>query len=52
MFKIVIDYPTEAEETDIVSTTTGAEIPELETTLSGHTIVALHNIVRRVPARR
>ena len=50
MFKIVIDYPTEAEETDIVSTTTGVEIPELETTLSGHTIVALHNIVRRVPA--
>ena len=26
------------------------EIPDLETTLSGHTIVALHNIVRRVPA--
>ena len=50
MFKIVIDYPTEVEETDIVSTTTGVEIPELETTLSGHTIVALHNIVRRVPA--
>ena len=50
MFKIVIDYPTEVEETDIVSATTGAEIPELETTLSGHTIVALHNIVRRVPA--
>ena len=50
MFKIVIDYPTEAEETDIVSSTTGAEIPELETALSGHAIVALHNIVRRVPA--
>ncbi|MDE0015865.1 MAG: MoxR family ATPase [Candidatus Poribacteria bacterium] len=50
MFKIVIDYPTETEETDIVSATTGAEIPELETALSGHAIVALHNIVRRVPA--
>ena len=50
MFKIVIDYPTETEETDIVSATTGAEIPELESTLSGHAIVALHNIVRRVPA--
>ena len=50
MFKIVIDYPTEAEETDIVSSTTGAEIPELETALSGQAIVALHNIVRRVPA--
>ena len=41
MFKIVIDYPTEAEETDIVSATTGAEIPELETELSGSAIVAL-----------
>ena len=50
MFKIVIDYPTEAEETDIVSATTGAEIPELESALSGQAIVALHNIVRRVPA--
>ncbi|MCY3722745.1 MoxR family ATPase [Candidatus Poribacteria bacterium] len=50
MFKIVIDYPTEAEETDIVSATTGAEIPELDTLLSGHVIVALHDIVRRVPA--
>ena len=50
MFKIVIDYPTETEETDIVSATTGAEIPELDTLLSGHVIVALHDIVRRVPA--
>jgi MoxR-like ATPase len=50
MFKIVIDYPTETEETDIVSATTGAEEPELETALSGDAIVALHKIVRRVPA--
>ena len=50
MFKIVIDYPTETEETDIISATTGAEEPELETALSGDAIVALHKIVRRVPA--
>jgi MoxR-like ATPase len=50
MFKIVIDYPTENEETDIVAATTGADIPELETALSGEAIVALHKIVRRVPA--
>ena len=50
MFKIVIDYPTENEETDIVTATTGAKIPELETALSGEAIVALHKIVRRVPA--
>ncbi len=50
MFKIVIDYPAEDEEVDIISTTTGAEVPELETALSGEAIVALHQIVRRVPA--
>ncbi len=50
MFKIVIDYPTEDEEVNIISSTTGAEEPELETALSGEAIVALHQIVRRVPA--
>lgn len=50
MFKIVIDYPAEDEEVEIISTTTGAEIPELETALSGEAIVSLHQIVRRVPA--
>ncbi len=50
MFKIVIDYPSEDEEVDIISSTTGAEEPELETALSGEAIVALHQIVRRVPA--
>lgn len=50
MFKVVIDYPTEAEETSIVSATTGAEEPVLESALSGEAIVALHQIVRRVPA--
>lgn len=50
MFKIVIDYPAEDEEVEIISTTTGAEEPELETALSGEAIVSLHQIVRRVPA--
>ena len=50
MFKIIIDYPTEDEEVNIISATTGAEEPELETALSGEDIVALHQIVRRVPA--
>ncbi len=50
MFKIVIDYPTEEEEVNIISATTGADEPELETALSGEAIVALHQIVRRVPA--
>ena len=50
MFKIVIDYPAEEEEVNIISATTGADEPELETALSGDAIVALHQIVRRVPA--
>lgn len=50
MFKIVIDYPAEEEEVNIITATTGAEEPELETALSGEAIVALHQIVRRVPA--
>ncbi|RKU14825.1 AAA family ATPase [Candidatus Poribacteria bacterium] len=50
MFKIVIDYPAEEEEVNIISATTGADEPELETALSGEAIVALHQIVRRVPA--
>ena len=50
MFKIVIDYPAEDEEVNIISSTTGAEEPELETALSGDAIVSLHQIVRRVPA--
>lgn len=50
MFKIVIDYPAEEEEINIISATTGADEPELETALSGEAIVSLHQIVRRVPA--
>ncbi|MDE0088210.1 MAG: MoxR family ATPase [Candidatus Poribacteria bacterium] len=50
MFKIVIDYPAEEEEVNIISATTGADEPELETALSGEAIVSLHQIVRRVPA--
>lgn len=50
MFKIVIDYPAEEEEVNIISATTGADEPELETALSGEAIVSLNQIVRRVPA--
>ena len=46
MFKIVIDYPSEDEEVDIIAATTGADEPELETALSGEAIVSLHQIVR------
>jgi MoxR-like ATPase len=50
MFKIVIDYPEEADEVSIVSSTTSAEEPEVEKALSGENIMDLHKVVRRVPA--
>lgn len=50
MFKIVIDYPSEKEEVDIVTSTTGVEQPEFERVLGGEDILKLHEIVRKVPA--
>jgi MoxR-like ATPase len=50
MFKIVIDYPTEEEEVEIVTSTTTTYQPEFELVLSGEDILKLHEIVRRVPA--
>ena len=50
MFKIVIDYPTEQEEFQIVSSTTGIDEVTLQHVLTGDDIVELHRIVRRVPA--
>ncbi len=50
MFKIVIDYPSENEEVDIVTSTTGVEQPEFERVLGGEDILKLHEIVRKVPA--
>lgn len=50
MFKIVIDYPSEDEEVDIVSTTTTTYQPEFQRVLTGEDILMLHQIVRKVPA--
>jgi len=50
MFKIVIDYPSEEEEVEIVTSTTTTYQPEFERVLSGEDILKLHEIVRRVPA--
>lgn len=50
MFKIVIDYPTEEEEVEIVTSTTTTYQPEFERVLSGEAILKLHEIVRKVPA--
>ncbi len=50
MFKIIVDYPTEQEEIQIITKTTGVSEIELNTVLTGEDILDLHQIVRRVPA--
>ena len=50
MFHIVVDYPDADEELAIMKQVTGTYDAQLETTLSGEDILALQQIVRRVPA--
>lgn len=49
MFNIVVKYPTAADELRILKQTTGSEQPELETVLTGRQILALQEVIRRVP---
>jgi len=49
MFNIVVDYPTGAEELMILKQTTGGEAPDLTPVLTGRQILALHEVVRKVP---
>ncbi|HEY3323340.1 MAG TPA: MoxR family ATPase [Planctomycetota bacterium] len=49
MFKILVDYPTEQEEFEIVRMTTAPFKPQLDKTLSSAEINELQEIVRRVP---
>ena len=49
MFNIVVTYPTAAEELRILRQTTGGETPELSTALTGRQILALQEVVRKVP---
>ncbi len=50
MFHIDVDYPREDEEHEIVKTTTSAYQPQLTKILSPEKILALQNLVLRVPA--
>ena len=50
MFNVLVDYPDEAEEVDIVRMTTGANRPTVTKVLSADEILGLQEIVRRVPA--
>ena len=49
MFMLTVGYPSEAEEREIVETTTSAYVPELEKVLGGDEIIRLQGLVRRVP---
>ena len=49
MFNILVDYPDEGQEVEIVNTTTGAEIPQVERVMNAEEIIRLQQIVRRVP---
>ena len=49
MFNIIVDYPTSAEELEILKLVTGTHEADLEPSLSGEEIMRLQDIVRRVP---
>ena len=49
MFNVQVDYPKQDEEERIVASTTSAYTPAIERVLSGADILALQQLVRRVP---
>lgn len=49
MFNIIVDYPTAAEELDILKLVTGTHEADIEPSLSGEDILRLQDVVRRVP---
>jgi MoxR-like ATPase len=49
MFNVVVQYPNAAEELRILKQTTGGLEPELKTALTGGQILALQEVVRKVP---
>jgi len=49
MLNILVDYPTEQEEVDVVRLTTSESAPSVEKVLSGEEILDLQKVVRKVP---
>jgi MoxR-like ATPase len=49
MFNILVDYPSEGQEIEIVNATTGAAVPQVERVLTASEIIRLQKLVRRVP---
>jgi MoxR-like ATPase len=49
MFMITVDYPTRADEIEIARSTTGATPPPLQPVIHGAQVLAIQELVRRVP---
>jgi len=49
MYNVQVDYPSQGDEEKIVATTTSAYAPQLERVLGAPDILALQQLVRRVP---
>jgi MoxR-like ATPase len=49
MFNVLVDYPDEREEVEIVDRTTGVQDPRVERVLTASDITRLQQLVRRVP---
>ncbi len=49
LFLIRVDYPSDAEEAEILRRTTGAEDAEVEQVLTAEELISLQNLVRKVP---
>lgn len=49
MFLIEVDYPNRDEEIEIARTTTGVDLPDLETIIQGAQVLEFQSLVRRVP---
>ena len=49
MFNVQVDYPSRDEEEKIVATTTSSYVPKLERVLAAADILALQQLIRRVP---
>jgi len=49
MFLVNVDYPSRGEEIDIARTTTGGDLPTLDTIVQAEDIIRFQQLVRRVP---
>jgi len=49
MFNVLVDYPDEDEEFEIVRRTTATHVPKIDKVLTAHDILGLQEIVRKVP---